>query len=144
MTRWWRKSGTPTFRRLREAAKPCEPSVISQPMQSDWQAAKATCVSLGRAAQVVSKILAGTETAVGQADLFPYLAEVGLPAAPMRRVRSKAEAEQAARDLGPRVVMKIDTARVVHKSDVGGVALGVTAETAARTYDHLLALSTHR
>jgi acetate---CoA ligase (ADP-forming) len=90
-------------------------------------------------AQVVSTILASTETAIGQADLFPYLAEVGLPAAPMRRVRSKAEAEQAARDLGPRVVMKIDTARVVHKSDVGGVALGVTAETAARTYDHLLA-----
>ena len=52
---------------------------------------------------------------------------------------SKTEAEQAARDLGPRVVMKIDTARVVHKSDVGGVALGVTPETAARTYEQLLA-----
>ena len=58
---------------------------------------------------------------------------------PCAALRSKAEAEQAARDLGPRVVMKIDTARVVHKSDVGGVALGVTAETAARTYDQLLA-----
>lgn len=90
-------------------------------------------------AQVVSTILAGTETAIGQADLFPYLVDVGLPAPPMRRVAGKAEAEQAARDLGPRVVMKIDTARVVHKSDVGGVALGVTAETAARTYDHLVA-----
>jgi acetate---CoA ligase (ADP-forming) len=90
-------------------------------------------------AQVVSTILASTETAIGQADLFPHLAAVGLPAPPMRRVAGKAEAEQAARDLGPRVVMKIDTARVVHKSDVGGVALGVTAETAARTYDHLLA-----
>jgi acyl-CoA synthetase (NDP forming) len=62
-----------------------------------------------------------------------------LPAPPMRRVENKAEAEQAARDLGPPVVMKIDTARVVHKSDVGGVALGVTPEAAARTYDQLLA-----
>jgi acyl-CoA synthetase (NDP forming) len=90
-------------------------------------------------AQVVSTILASTETAIGQAELFPHLVDVGLPAPPMRRVAGKAEAEQAARDLGPRVVMKIDTARVVHKSDVGGVALGVTAETAARTYDHLVA-----
>jgi hypothetical protein len=57
----------------------------------------------------------------------------------MRRVAGRAEAEQAARDLGSPVVMKIDTARVVHKSDVGGVALGVTPETAAQTYDHLLA-----
>ena len=89
--------------------------------------------------EVVSTILARTETAIGQADLFPYLAEVGLPAPPMCRVRSKAEAEQAARDLGPRVVMKIDTARVVHKSDVGGVSLGVTTETAAQTYEQLRA-----
>jgi acetate---CoA ligase (ADP-forming) len=89
--------------------------------------------------EVISAILAGTETATGQADLFSYLAEVGLPAPPMRRVSGNAEAEQAARDLGPRVVMKIDTARVVHKSDVGGVSLGVTAETAARTYEQLRA-----
>ena len=88
---------------------------------------------------VVSAILASSETAIGQADLFPYLAAVGLPAPPMRRVAGKSEAEQAARDLGPPVVMKIDTARVVHKSDVGGVALGVTPETAAQVYDRLMA-----
>jgi acetate---CoA ligase (ADP-forming) len=90
-------------------------------------------------AELISAILAGTETAIGQADLFSYLAEVGLPAPPMRRVAGQSEAEQAARDLGPRVVMKIDTPRVVHKSDVGGVALGVTPETAARTYEQLRA-----
>jgi acyl-CoA synthetase (NDP forming) len=94
---------------------------------------------LSHHAEVISALLSGTETAIGQADLFSYLAEVGLPAPPMRRVQSNAEAEQAARDLGPRVVMKIDTPRVVHKSDVGGVALGVTAETAARTHEQLRA-----
>ncbi len=95
--------------------------------------------ALAEPAQVFSTILARTEIAIGQADLFSYLIDVGLPAPPMRRVSGKVEAERAARDLGPQVVMKIDTARVVHKSDVGGVALGVTAETAARTYDHLVA-----
>jgi hypothetical protein len=35
--------------------------------------------------------------------------------------------------------MKIDTGRVVHKSDVGGVALDVTPKNAAETYDKLVA-----
>ena len=75
---------------------------------------------------------------VGQAELFDYLAENGLATATMRRVGSKTEAEQAARELGSPVVMKIDTARVVHKSDIGGVALDVTPENAAQTYEKLL------
>jgi acetyltransferase len=111
-----------TYAQRRARSKTHAPSPIS-PQQDD----------------VVSAILASSETSIGQADLFPYLAAVGLPAPPMRRVAGKAEAEQAARDLGPPVVMKIDTARVVHKSDVGGVVLGVTPETAAQTYDRLLA-----
>ncbi len=40
--------------------------------------------------------------AIGQADLFRYLAEAGLPAPPMRGIGSSVAAEQAARDLGPR------------------------------------------
>ena len=76
---------------------------------------------------------------IGQADLFPYLAKVGSPAPTMRRRCDKMEAEQACRDLGPRVVMKIDTARVVHKSDAGGVTLGVTPETAPQASEHLRA-----
>jgi len=53
-------------------------------------------------------------------------------------LENKAEAERVARELGPLAVMKIDSGRVVHKSDIGGVALGVTPETAARTYDKLV------
>jgi acetate---CoA ligase (ADP-forming) len=87
----------------------------------------------------VSAILASRNAAIGQAHLFHYLAEAGLPAPPTIRLASQAEAERVARDLGPRLVMKIDTGRVVHKSDVGGVVLDVTLETAAPTYDRLLA-----
>ena len=77
---------------------------------------------------------------IGQAELFEYLAGAGLPAPPMRRVESRAAAERVARELGSRsIVMKIDSARVVHKSDVGGVALGVTPGSAAGTYDRLVA-----
>lgn len=77
--------------------------------------------------------------AVSQVELFRYLAEAGLPAPPMQRVASRPEAERAARDLGGRIVMKIDSGRVVHKSDVGGVALDVTPEQAGDTYERLVA-----
>jgi acetate---CoA ligase (ADP-forming) len=87
----------------------------------------------------VSTLLGGGEGLINQADLFAFLARVGLPAPPVVPLESKERAESAARDLGPRVVMKIETGRVVHKSDVGGVVLDVTPEIAAATYDKLLA-----
>lgn len=43
-------------------------------------------------------------------------------------VRTAAEAEQAARALGGRVALKVLSADLAHKSDVGGVRLGVCAE----------------
>ena len=89
--------------------------------------------------EAVSSIVASAETSVSQAILFHHLAQAGLPTPPVRRVTSEADAKQAARDLGPQVVMKIDTTRVVHKSDVGGVVLGVTPESAARTFEQLRA-----
>jgi acyl-CoA synthetase (NDP forming) len=87
----------------------------------------------------VSSILGQRDAPIGQAELFEFLAAAGLPAPAMRQIKSTAEAERAARELGPRVVMKIDTGRVVHKSDVGGVALEVTPKNAAETYDKLVA-----
>jgi acyl-CoA synthetase (NDP forming) len=92
-----------------------------------------------QAADGVFPMVNKRDGAIGQAELFQFLAGEGLPAPPMRRVENKAEAERVTRELGPRVVMKIDSGRVVHKSDVGGVALDVTPEAAARTYDKLLA-----
>ncbi|MEQ6309409.1 acetate--CoA ligase family protein [Delftia acidovorans] len=53
----------------------------------------------------------------------------GVPCAAERVVRTAEEAEAAARELGGRVVLKILSSRITHKSDVGGVAVGLTAET---------------
>lgn len=71
---------------------------------------------------------------VAQSDLFSALAAAGLPITAVTRVTDAAGAVSAAQRLG-RVVLKIDTARVVHKSDVGGVLLNVTAETAASAFE---------
>lgn len=53
----------------------------------------------------------------------------GVPCAREMVVATPAEAEAAARELGGRVVLKILSAEITHKSDVGGVAVNVTPET---------------
>jgi acyl-CoA synthetase (NDP forming) len=80
---------------------------------------------------------AGQAVAVG--DLAPgsldeaqakqLFARFGVPCAAEVIVSTPAEAEAAARKLGGRVVLKILSSQITHKSDVGGVATGLTAET---------------
>lgn len=74
---------------------------------------------------------------VSQEALFDQLADAGLAVTAHSRATDATGAAQAAADLGGKVVMKIDTARVVHKSDIGGVALDVTPDQAAETFERL-------
>ncbi|MFI8616306.1 acetate--CoA ligase family protein [Acidovorax sp. NPDC077693] len=53
----------------------------------------------------------------------------GIPCAGERIVATPAEAQVAAREMGGRVVLKILSAEITHKSDVGGVAVNLTADT---------------
>lgn len=75
---------------------------------------------------------------VPQSELFGLLEEAGLPVTRHGVARTIDDAERLASALGNEVVMKIDTGRVVHKSDVGGVALGVTPDTAAGNFTRLV------
>jgi acyl-CoA synthetase (NDP forming) len=76
-----------------------------------------------------------TERKVGE-----FLAQTGVPVVPTRLVRSADEAAQAARSLGYPVAMKVSSVDIVHKTDAGGVVLGIaTAEAARRAYDDMLA-----
>jgi len=51
-----------------------------------------------------------------------------VPGARERIVERAAEAERAARELGGRVVLKILSGEITHKTEVGGVAVNVTPE----------------
>lgn len=64
-----------------------------------------------------------------EAQAKAIFARFGLPCAAERVVRRADEAVAAARELGGRVVLKILSAQITHKSDVGGVAVGLTPET---------------
>ncbi len=62
----------------------------------------------------------------------------GLPVAHFALARSPGEAEEAAVRLGGRVALKIVSPDIPHKSDVGGVVVGVEAGEAARVYRELV------
>ena len=68
------------------------------------------------------------------------LKEAGLSVVETRLARDKEEAQRMARDLGFPVVLKIVSPEIVHKSDIGGVKLGLQDESAvAQAYDEILA-----
>ncbi|KQX89068.1 acetate--CoA ligase family protein [Variovorax sp. Root473] len=80
---------------------------------------------------------------MSEPDALALLAEAGVPVVAHRVVRSADEAAAAADALGDAVVVKIVSADIPHKSDVGGVALGLRGAASARaaferTRDHAL------
>jgi len=61
-----------------------------------------------------------------------HLKEYGIPAAETRAARSAEEAATQARELGFPVVMKVRSTTIVHKTDVGGIALGLETQREVR------------
>jgi len=79
---------------------------------------------------VPSEAVAVDDLPAGSLDEYQakqLFARFGVPCAGERIVASPAEAEAAARELGGRVVLKILSAGITHKSDVGGVAVNLDA-----------------
>lgn len=72
-------------------------------------------------------------------EALRLLATYDLPVIPHRLARSADEAAAAAQDLGGPVALKIVSADILHKSDVGGVVLNVpTPAEAAAAYTAIL------
>ncbi|MCZ7553594.1 MAG: acetate--CoA ligase family protein [Anaerolineales bacterium] len=68
------------------------------------------------------------------------LEDYGIRAAPSRAARTRADAERAAAELGYPVAIKIISAQISHKTDVGGVQLNLrSAEELGAAYDDMLA-----
>jgi acyl-CoA synthetase (NDP forming) len=63
-----------------------------------------------------------------EAQAKQLFARFGVPCVREIVVATPQEAQRAVRELGPRVVLKILSGEITHKSDVGGVAVNLTAE----------------
>ena len=75
----------------------------------------------------------------GEAEAKQLLARAGIESAPERVLVSAAEAAAFAEQIGFPVVLKIASADILHKSEIGGVLLGVDSAAAVREgFDLLL------
>ncbi|HEX6746889.1 MAG TPA: acetate--CoA ligase family protein [Longimicrobium sp.] len=65
---------------------------------------------------------------LSETEVMTVLEAYGIPAAPYRVARTVDDALAAAGDIGFPVVLKVLSPRIIHKSDVGGVFVGVEDE----------------
>jgi len=78
--------------------------------------------------------------ALSEPASLALLREAGVPVVPHRVVDSAQAAADAAHTLGGDVALKVASPDIAHKSDVGGVALGLAGEAAVReAFERILA-----
>jgi acetyltransferase len=67
---------------------------------------------------------------LSQQDVYDILSAYGIPAAKTVKVTKDKNLAKVAKEVGYPLVLKVDSESIVHKSDVGGVALGIKDESA--------------
>ncbi len=85
-----------------------------------------------RVAAIVARAAGEGREKLTEAEALEVLAAYGIPTVPWRLACTEDEAVAAARDIGHPVVLKVVSATIVHKSDVGGVVLGLGSEREVR------------
>ncbi len=89
--------------------------------------------------RIVATALGEDRDRLSEIEALELLSAYGIPIAPARLATSVLEALSVARDFGYPLVLKIVSPDVLHKSDVGGVQVGIRSEAELRTaYDQLL------
>ncbi len=115
------RSGVPAY----AAAESCTAALAGMQHATEFEAVNEeplpalTDISVG-------DLPAGARDEAQSKDLFK---QFGVPCVAEEVVSSVEEAEAAALKFGNRVVLKVLSSEILHKSDVGGVAVGITAET---------------
>jgi acyl-CoA synthetase (NDP forming) len=85
---------------------------------------------LAAAAPPVPEIATAAERPGSERATLAYLAQRGVPVVPTTLVRDAEAAVAAAHAIGGRVVLKIASDDIAHKSDIGGVALNLEGDAA--------------
>lgn len=92
------------------------------------------------ASSIVEQARAQGRTILTEIEAKQMLEEAGVPVSPARLAKTKDEAASVAASLGFPIVLKIVSPQITHKSDVGGVALGLmSAEDVGAAFDRIVA-----
>ena len=86
-----------------------------------------------RAREVIKRCLAAGRTRLGEVDGLELLECYGFSTLPTKLAKDEAEAMRIAAKIGFPVVMKIVSPQILHKSDAGGVVVGVKTEEEAKS-----------
>jgi len=87
-----------------------------------------------RAQEIIQRALSEGRGKLLEDEALELLRAYGVKVADFCVARSEEEASACAERVGPRLAMKVISPDISHKSDVGGVLVGVTPETAASSY----------
>jgi acetyltransferase len=121
-----------------EAAK--AQRLANGPARSGWPALSADRTVWGHDATPAARS-PGALQALPERESLVIMAAAGVPAIQVATAQDADEAVAAAAALGGTVAVKLDVEGVSHKSDAGGVRLGLTGDAAVRSAaDELLAL----
>jgi len=91
-------------------------------------------------ASIIDKARADRRTLLTEVESKDILEEAGIPTARARLASSAQEAAKIAREIGFPVALKIVSPDISHKSDVGGVKLGLkTQEEVTAAFDEIIA-----
>ncbi len=92
-----------------------------------------------RAAGIIRECLARGKTRLGELDGLGILESYGFRVLPTKLAKDADEAGAVAAEMGFPVVMKIVSEQILHKSDAGGVMVGLeTAEEARQAYEAIV------
>ncbi|MBH1965188.1 MAG: acetate--CoA ligase family protein [Comamonadaceae bacterium] len=107
-----------------------------------WQASEGASGGANVAADVEQIATTMSPGLVTEHDTKRLLAAAGIPVTRGEVATSEEHAVRVARDIGYPVVMKLVSAQISHKSDVGGVVLGVADDESVRRHFQTLQQAT--
>lgn len=92
------------------------------------------------AQSIIEEVRRASRTLLTEIESKALLSEAGIPTVETKLARTKEEAVLTSRKLGFPVALKIVSPEITHKSDIGGVKLGLkTLKQVGQAYDEIMA-----
>ncbi len=89
-----------------------------------------TAATQGPAAQLIASTVKAGRVSLLEPEAYAVCKQYGIEVPPFKMVNSPAAALAAAKEIGYPVVIKVVSAQILHKSDIGGVMLGIGSDGA--------------
>jgi acyl-CoA synthetase (NDP forming) len=116
------------------------PESCSAALAAMWQSAtRRPRPDPGSAASLPDGLDALRSGQLDEAEAKAMFAQFGIPGVRERTVSNARDVESAAREIGGRTVLKALSRQIAHKSDVGGVRLGIVPSDAKTAVEDMLA-----